>query len=67
MGNALSSPGYLSLTILQIGDDHRADDYLSVLEDKLPVLGASNEIVDVISQKWFQDKNFNEVVKLATI
>ena len=65
-GNALPTGNEVFITIVQVGDDKRADEYLHELDDNLGSMGAKYDIVDVIPNKKLSTFDFSAIVKHAT-
>merc|ERR1711871_1851061 len=55
--NALKNPTDLFLTILQVGDDAKGDEYLIELDEGLDKLGCKIDIVDVLGHKALEAVN----------
>lgn len=55
--NALKTPTDLFLTILQVGDDAKGDEYLIELDEGLDKLGCKIDIVDVLGHKALEEVN----------
>ena len=55
--NALVNPTDLFLTILQVGDDAKGDEYLLELDEGLEKLGCKIDIVDALGHKQLEDIN----------
>ena len=53
------------MTVVQVGDDKRADEYLLELDTKLTSQGARYDIVDVIPNKQLASLNFSQIVDFA--
>lgn len=53
------------ITILQVGDDQRADLYLHEFDNDLVKMGAIYDVVDVISHKSLKSLDFVNVVTMA--
>ena len=54
VGNSLTDPEELNITMVQVGDDSKANDYLDTLDTKLGPLGAKYDIVDCVPYKNLQ-------------
>lgn len=54
--NGLTKPDDILVSILQVGDDHKADEYLNELDEGLEKIGCTNDIVDVISHQMMVDE-----------
>ncbi len=54
VGNNLNDPEELNITMVQVGDDSKADDYLNTLDTKLGPMGAMYDIVDCVPYKNLQ-------------
>jgi len=54
--NSLTNPDDILVTIVQVGDDHKANEYLNELDEGLEKIGCKNDIVDVISHDMMQDE-----------
>lgn len=55
--NALVNPTDLFLTILQVGDDAKGDEYLLELDEGLEKLGCKIDIVDALGHKQLEEVN----------
>jgi hypothetical protein len=65
-GNGLNHHEDLLMTIVQVGDDKRADEYLLELQTGLTSMGAKYDIVDVIPNRKLASLDFGQVVAFAT-
>lgn len=70
--NALVNPTDLFLTILQVGDDGKGDEYLIELDEGLDKLGCKIDIVDVLGHKALEDVNgkgfsFKDVIEQGIV
>ena len=54
--NNMANPDDIFVTIIQVGDDHKADEYLNELDEGLEKLGCKYDIVDVISHQMMLDE-----------
>lgn len=54
--NGLTNPDDILLTIVQVGDDNKANEYLNELDEGLEKIGCKNDIVDVISHEMMLDE-----------
>ena len=68
--NALLCESDLSITLVQVGDDQKGNDYLHDLDTKLTEKGARYDIVDMASYKMMQSHHgdkfcFSQVVQTA--
>lgn len=63
--NGLAHHEDLLMTVVQVGDDKRADEYLNELDTKLVGQGAKYDIVDVIPNKQLASLDFGQIVDFA--
>ena len=61
----LQSPESLLVTIVQVGNDDKADEYLNELDNKLVDMGAKYDIVDIIPNSKLAALDFALIVDLA--
>jgi len=54
--NDLTNPDDILVTIIQVGDDSKANEYLNELDEGLEKIGCKNDIVDVISHEMMLDE-----------
>ena len=63
--NSLLHENALHITIVQVGDDTRADNYLHELDANLVSLGAKYDIVDVVSAKKLNGMDLSAIVQIS--
>jgi len=66
VGNSLPTGNEIAITIVQVGDDKRADEYLNELDNNLQGMGAKYDIIDVVSNARLSSFDLHEIVKGAT-
>ena len=54
--NSMTKPDDILVTIIQVGDDDKADEYLNELDEGLEKLGCKHDIIDVISHKMMLEE-----------
>lgn len=62
---SLKTPEELLVTIVQVGNDDKADEYLNELDNKLVGMGAKYDIVDIIPNAKLATMDFAMIVDLA--
>ena len=71
--NNMTKPDDIYVTIIQVGDDHKADLYLNELDEGLEKLGCKYDIVDVISHQMMLNElnesggKFSKLIETSVI
>ena len=65
ISKACDNDSQLNITMVQVGNDEKADKYLDTLDTKLGPMGAKFDIVDCLPFKKIEGMDFGELMKCA--
>lgn len=65
ISNQCDNDNQLNITMVQVGNDEKADAYLDTLDTKLAPMGAKFDIVDCLPMKRLQGLDFGDLMKEA--